>query len=34
MKHLDDKHNMCYNIKYMLIYAVLIALFSVYIREN
>ena len=34
MKRLDNEHSMCYNIVYILLYAVLIALFSVYMRES
>ena len=34
MKRLDNEHSMCYNIAYILLYAVLIMLFSVYMRES
>lgn len=34
MKRLDNEHSMCYNIAYIPIYAVLIALFSAYMRED
>ena len=34
MKRLDNEHSMCYNIAYIPLYAVLIALFSVCMRES
>ena len=34
MKCLDNEHSICYNIAYIPIYAVLIALFSACMREE